>query len=187
MEELETDRTCDQSYRGELEQFLTDHLDDLSGFLSRAFQDSRRADHQDLVQATVLYVLKHRNEFRYGGSDGFRNWLLTKGHRVAIDLWRHDHAARRDMRRESQNSPSAHAENLRDSLTPSRHAARNEMLLRLNECVDRLPTKDRHLVDLYFEQQLTIAEISRLTDRPYARVRRELSQLVQQIRRSVEA
>lgn len=109
---------------------------------------------QDLVQDAFLRLHRHQNTVTQP-----RAWLFQTIKNLA-----HNH-----RRKHSRITPldTATPEQLPDpapqSANPGDHLAHHESLLLMRLCLDDLPPRDRELIHLKFENELSYDEISRRT------------------------
>src|SRR5262249_54542569 len=131
-----------------------------------------RLDASDVVQEAM--VTAHRN------LDGYLTrrplplylWVRRFAWERVIQVHRHHGAQGRSIEREVRadlplpdQSSARLADLLADSGTrPSRNAIRDESRRRVREALDRLPSRDREVLVMYYLEQLSIAEIAAALD-----------------------
>lgn len=112
--------------------------DELDRFFGNCFD---RLAVEDLVQATVLVVMRKLDEFEPTGPNGFRNWVLAIAGRQARA---HAHEPRRERARRSKldarPSPTPMS-------SPTAELLRRERLELIAECLSRLPAAHRRALE----------------------------------------
>lgn len=136
-----------------------------------------RFDSSDLVQQTLLEAHQKLHQFRGESEAEMAAWLRRLLACTLADSLRHMGRAKRDIAREQ----SLHGE-LEQSCaqltswmaavqtSPSRHAARNEELLRLAWALERLPEAQRKAIELHHLHGRTLAETAESLNRTEAAV-----------------
>jgi RNA polymerase sigma-70 factor (ECF subfamily) len=121
----------------------------------------RRFDSSDLVHDALLKAHQHLEQCRAPTEAQFVNWLLRILANVVIDKIRHEQAQERDPALEQflQDSLADSSGRLERFVadrgpSPSQHAERHELMLKLAEALEQLPEKQcdafiqRHLLKL---------------------------------------
>ncbi len=148
-----------------LERYLPDLCDFVRHRAGAALAQKESAS--DLVQSACREVLQHMDRFRYDGEDGFRRWLFATTLRKIQDRHRYWRAERRRAEREvRQGSASGDGRKddgdwLRTLSTPSRHAAANEELERVQQALAALPEPYRQVIRLHHLEGRSHEEIAR--------------------------
>jgi RNA polymerase sigma-70 factor (ECF subfamily) len=135
-----------------------------------------RIDPSDIVQVTLLEAHAKMNQFQ-GDNSALVAWLRQALANNLRDAWRALRRERRDIRREQSleeavTQASARLEAMLAGLesSPSRHAVRNEELLRLADALVELPEVQRQAIVLHHLQGCSLAETARHLDRTDAAV-----------------
>lgn len=139
----------------------------------RFFRTKVGDDHEDLVQRTFTRCVEVQVRFRAEGS--FRSYLFAIAHNV---LREHLRVRRRDARVEPDS------ESVADLGLPGPStfaAARREQQLLL-QALRRLPINDQIVLELFYWESMTSAEISAVLDLPDATIRTRLRSARQRLR-----
>ena len=126
-----------------------------------------RVDPADVVQEAHLEALRRLGGFLHDPVMPFRLWLrqITLD-RLLMLRRRHVGAAQRSVEREAalpEESASPLAGQLASSASsPSQHAGREELALKVREAVARLPEGDREMILMRSFEGLAFEEIARL-------------------------
>jgi RNA polymerase sigma-70 factor, ECF subfamily len=135
----------------------------------------------DIVQSVCREALQGLANFRHGGQEGFRQWLLTAVVRKLADRDAHYHAQKRDVAREAHPAPGAGSDADRDLLdayatfvSPSRQAMVREEIARVERAFAELEDDHREVITLARIVGLSHAEIALRLDRSEGAVRKLL-------------
>lgn len=121
----------------------------------------QRESASDVVQSACREVLANMERFRYHGEEQFRRWLFTTALRKLADKVEHHRAAKRDVRREQEQSDwGAVAQSYAGIVTPSRQMMLQEQIERLESAFDRLSDEHREVLTLARIVGLPHAEIA---------------------------
>lgn len=107
---------------------------------------------RDVAQSACREVLGRLDDFRGGGEEGFRRWLLATVMRKITHRDDYHRAARREFAREDHRPVDGTAreqevlEVYASIVTPSRALETAEELARIERAMDLLPQEDRDLV-----------------------------------------
>jgi RNA polymerase sigma-70 factor (ECF subfamily) len=147
--------------------------------LARAQLDTRlqgKLDPSDLVQQTLLRAYQKRDLF-HGNDDAQRAaWLRTLLAHTMIDAVRRFGLPRGGQRERSleaaleQSSARLEAFLADDQTSPSVRVEQQERLVRLADCLARLPEDQRRAVELRHLQGLSLIEVGRAMNRSVAAV-----------------
>jgi RNA polymerase sigma-70 factor (ECF subfamily) len=120
----------------------------------------------DVVQSVCREVLQNVGNFEYQGEAAFRNWLYQAALRKIIDRQRYYKAEKRDAGREvagvtSSTMSSAEFAILASSIqTPSRDAAMNEEIARLERGFNKLSGADQRVIRMIYIEGLSHAQVA---------------------------
>jgi RNA polymerase sigma-70 factor (ECF subfamily) len=131
-----------------------------------------KLDASDVVQQALLKAHEHRGQFR-GQEAELPAWLRRILATTLTDAVRAFGAGKRDLALEqSLQDSSARLEAFlqAEPSSPSRHAVRQEELLRLAAALARLPDDQRTAVELHHLQGLSVAEVAGRLERTEASV-----------------
>jgi RNA polymerase sigma-70 factor (ECF subfamily) len=129
-----------------------------------------REDTDDLLQSTLVAVMRDLRGFEYRGEAAFRAWLATVAERQVRMAGRYHQRERRDARREEAVAATGGPPGAGTS--PSVAAARGEAHAGLRAAVGRLPDDERRAVELHTFQGLGFPEVAErmgLADKDAAR------------------
>lgn len=177
--------------RQALAELLELHLPTLRAFVRMRAGPALRAREaeSDIVQSVCREVLEHADGFRYAGESGFRRWLYMTTVRKVLHKDAHQHAERRDVRREQGLADGAeqlgelgHAYRF---ASPSQEAIGREELERMESALARLADDDREVIllsrivglsrtDIAAEMGRTEAAVKNLLHRALAKLADEL-------------
>ncbi len=129
---------------------------------------------EDLVQQTFVACLESRDRFR--GQSSFRTYLFAIAHNI---LYKHFRKKKRTGSRIDFGVTSVHDL----GLSPTRQLADREEEQLLLSALRRIPMELQAVLELYYWEKLTAAEIGEIVDVPEGTVRtriRRAKQLVEQ-------
>jgi RNA polymerase sigma factor (sigma-70 family) len=150
------------------------HFDRVYGFFESKV--SQGAD--ELTQRTFLGCVEARERIREGSS--FRAYLFGIARK---QLLRRFDELRRDGRLDAYDSATAVA----DSSSPSRVVARHEEQQVLVRALRRLPLDLQIAIELFYWQELPIADIAAVLEIPPGTVKSRLHRAKEQLRTEIEA
>jgi RNA polymerase sigma-70 factor (ECF subfamily) len=132
----------------------------------RFFRTKAGPDADDLVQRTFLRCNEHVGRFR--GTGSFRAFLFGIARNVLLE-----HIRRRT--RDRRNSPDFHEESLAD-LQPGvwTQAVARRQKRNLVAALTRIPVESQMLLELYYWEELSVAELSTALDIPAGTVKSRL-------------
>lgn len=150
------------------DQLLTRHVPAL-----RRFSRRTSADPDDFVQETLSRVLATRDRIRSGHS--FRAYVLTVARHLRSEL------QRRSVRGAAapQDSPSPEA-------SPSHTLAKQQQFHLLVDVLRTLPDEHRNVLDLYYWQEVSVAEMAARLGVPQGTVKSRLFTSRGLLRRALE-
>lgn len=125
----------------------------LRGWLLAWTRDFHRSE--DLLQETSVVLWKRFSEFR--SENSFEGWAIGITRNLALKALRQARVAPRLVSAEVLELVAATYERASPQLTERRNA--------LDECLEKLSSALRKLVDLYFGESLSIAEVAQSTGR----------------------
>lgn len=144
--------------------------------LNAGQQIRRMESSSDLVQSICREVLEDLGGFRGDGAGQFRHWLFTVALNKIQMKGRHYGAQKRDVQREAGVRADESILGAYGSIcTPSRHAAANEELGRIESAFDRLPDDYRQVLTLCCMMELPHREVAEQMQRNEPAVRKLLS------------
>jgi RNA polymerase sigma-70 factor (ECF subfamily) len=117
-----------------------------------------REDTDDLLQSTLVAVMRGLAGFEYRGEAAFRAWLATVAERQVRMAGRFHRRERRDARREEGVAATGGPPDARTS--PSAGAVRGEATAGLRAAVAALPEEERRAVELHTFQGLGFPEVA---------------------------
>jgi RNA polymerase sigma factor (sigma-70 family) len=130
-----------------------------------------REESCDIAQSVAREVLQHRDRFRFGGEQGFREWLFTTAHRKIVDRLDHWRAGKR----RGDDSMRVPDELAGLGPTPSQHAGAREQLLAFERAFDSLDDEQREVVAWSRLCGLSHGDIAARLGKSEAAVRKVLS------------
>ncbi|MCC7012309.1 MAG: sigma-70 family RNA polymerase sigma factor [Planctomycetes bacterium] len=151
--------------RDELEGLLERHIGEIESYVRRNMgaELARRESCEDLVQSVCREALQSRAQFRYGGEEAFRRWLLQIALHKLIDRRRFYTAQRRaggvraaDLA--SEWDIEALAKLAKTLGSPSGEAMLREELARLAEALEQLSEADRSIIRMIHIEARTHAD-----------------------------
>lgn len=150
------------------DELLTRHVPVLRRFSRRASPDP-----EDFVQETLSRVLATRERIRSGGS--FRAYLLTVARHLRSELLRR--ATPRTTAPQDASSPDA---------SPSHTLAKQQQFRLLLSALETLPDEHRNVLDLYYWQELSIADMASRLGVPQGTIKSRLFTSRGLLRRALE-
>ncbi|MBX3462321.1 MAG: sigma-70 family RNA polymerase sigma factor [Planctomycetes bacterium] len=128
----------------DVEALVARYLPALRSFVRLRMGGELRAREEscDIVQSVAREVLQHRDRFRYGGEQGFREWLFTTAHRKVVDRLDHWRAGRR----RGPTAPQLPEELAGLGPSPSQQASAREQLAAVERAFDGLAAEQRDIV-----------------------------------------
>jgi RNA polymerase sigma-70 factor (ECF subfamily) len=171
---------------------LVFHLEANRSFLER--QIRRHADGlvlaresiSDLMQSISREVIGENGDFRYRSEVEFKAWLKQVVVSKMIDKYRFYTAGKRDARRERDPGGDVRAEPGADTMTPSRNMMIDEEHTMLTDALERLPEYHRVVLQLFWFEKLSHAEIARRMQRTEVATRKMLSRAKAQLGLEIE-
>lgn len=150
---------------------IVEHIPSLRRYARALTGDAWAAD--DLVQDTLERACS-RWRLWLAGSD-LRAWLFTVMHHLFVDQYR----------RRAQATPVVPLDDVADTL----HApqGRPDLALDLQRCLLRLPDEQREVLLLVTLEDLSYAEVARITGVPLGTVMSRLSRARERLRQLMEA
>jgi RNA polymerase sigma-70 factor (ECF subfamily) len=127
-----------------------------------------RLDPSDVVQEVLMEANDKVNDYLRDRPLPFYPWLRQIAWQRLLKIHQHHHARKRRVTREElpvlqlpDDSVAHLAERLATSGTsPSRHALREEVRLRVRQALGRLNERDREVLALRYLEQMSLAEIA---------------------------
>ncbi len=121
----------------------------------------RREDTQDVIQETLVGILRSGPRFVVTDRDAFRALVAKMVENTLRRAWRHEAAGKRDLRREEVPSGDGTAVHLGRSAThPSEAAAANEMRAWVRLALELLDPDDRGVIVMREYRDLSFGEIA---------------------------
>jgi len=143
----------------------------------RFFRNKADADHEDLIQRTFLGCLEARTRFR--GESSFRTFLLGVACNVLRGYYRSKYRSR-----ETLDLGECSLYDL--SPSPSAIVARNQEEQVLLEALRRISLDYQIVLELYFWEELTAAEIAAALEIPLGTAQTRLRRAREQLARRME-
>jgi RNA polymerase sigma-70 factor (subfamily 1) len=138
----------------QVEQLLSEHTATLRAFVrlrSGAMLRSMEST-ADIVQSVCREILQHRERFRHGDKDGFRQWLYTMAARKISNRVAYYRARKRDGQRvvplESGEDAGDLLECYRSFCTPTGALRTREEVRRIEAAFESLPEHYREVITL---------------------------------------
>lgn len=151
-----------------------------------------KLESQDIVQDAFTRAVKGFDHFELRNEGAFLHWLGELVRNAINDRYDQFRAKKRDMRQENAIEPGERADSGRDTSlpgndpTPSRILEGREDAFRLGAAMDQLPQDARDVIVFRDLEELSFAEIGRLTGRTedaarmyYARSKAKLAGIFQ--------
>lgn len=113
----------------------------------------------DLCQDTYIKAMQCIRDGRYGHDGRLLNWLFSVAHNVAIDFFRRRQRMNFVSNGDNDFSDIIARIELPDS-SPAEAAEREELFLRLEQCVRQLPREQTDIVMRHYFDNLTFREIA---------------------------
>jgi RNA polymerase sigma-70 factor (ECF subfamily) len=129
---------------------------------------------EDIIQQTVMHVIRHIEQFAAGTEVSFRAWLKAIAENCLKDAIRY---ASSEKRGGGRRRVQVHASPLESSIvdivdllaagshTPSRSVARHEAIASVQESIHGLPTDNRRAVELRILQGKSLTETAAIMGR----------------------
>ncbi|MEZ6121721.1 MAG: sigma-70 family RNA polymerase sigma factor [Planctomycetaceae bacterium] len=117
-----------------------------------------RIDASDVVQLTWWSAFRAFPKFE-GDVTAFIGWLKHIHDRNLRDVLRAQHAGRRNIRFEVSAGAAVLSESPGQTSSPSQKMIRAEQRDHLSHCLSRLPPAQRQVLQLRFQEGLTVSEI----------------------------
>jgi RNA polymerase sigma-70 factor (ECF subfamily) len=151
-----------------IDALLERHLTGLRTYVKKNISPGLLAKESssDVVQSVCREVLQNVGNFEYQGEAAFRNWLYQAALRKIIDRQRYYKAEKRDAGREvtaitSSTMSSAEFAILASSIhTPSRDAAMNEEIARLERGFNKLSPGDQRVIRMIYIDAMSHAQVA---------------------------
>jgi RNA polymerase sigma-70 factor (ECF subfamily) len=155
---------------GARQQLLTRHRDRLRRMIGVRL-DPRllaRLDPSDVVQEVLAEAHARLNDYLRDQPLPFYPWLRQIAWQRLLKIHRHHHARKRRVTQEGPAVPDLPDESMGDlaerlaasGTSPSRHALREELRLRVRKALGRLGERDREVLVLRYLEQMSLAEIA---------------------------
>lgn len=129
-----------------------------------------RVSESDVVQDTLVKATRDFDGFKGISAGELMNWLKKILSRSLINMIRHDQAQIRDVRREINKSVDSTAIMIsrmcdRQETSPVDAVIRDERLIQLAECLEKLPEDQQAAIRMYYLSQMSRAEVGKRLDR----------------------
>lgn len=151
------------------------HARKLGGFFLRMLAyDTERSN--DMLQELFTAVWTHRAGFREGHS--FTTWVYTLAYNMCRNAYRHEQV-RKAYETEclGRGVPCMHA---------GEELERNEMKERLRRVVQELPSTQRDIFLLHYDEELTVSEVAKITGCPEGTVKSRLYSALETVRKRMK-
>lgn len=149
----------------------------------------------DLVQDAMMRVLLHLPSFRGHEDDVvcrkmFRKWLRRLATHAALNLLQRQNCGKRSPGKRLQTmSPDRNgggeADQIDDEATPGRNALVNESRQRLLSAINGLPQEEQQIVQLYFGNNQTLAQVGKQLRLSIHQVKYRLNRAIDGLRRKL--
>ena len=144
----------------------------LGGFFLRMLAyDAAKAE--DMVQELFVRVWTHRKEYR--STQPFATWLYAMAYNLCKNEYRHE-TIRQAYVEELRQREEATDE-------PTQTMERNELRQRLRQVVQSLPTVQRDVFLLHYDEELTIPEVAHIVGCPEGTVKSRLYTALESVKR----
>ena len=141
--------------QGAMEEFFDRHERPVYRFVLRSFKDEGLAED---VTAEVFCQVWRAAAATFKGQARVSTWLLAIARNVAINMLR---------RRSEQAMDETHALGIEDAAdNPEVTAAKKQRDAIVTRCLGSLPSSHRQLIDFFYYQDKSIAEVAQLTGVP---------------------
>jgi RNA polymerase sigma-70 factor, ECF subfamily len=149
----------------------------VSIFISSIIPDVH--DAQDLLQDVAAAIFSHDFE-KQGIPASFRAWAMGIARHKAIDFYRRKSARGRALLMDA--AIIDHLVRANDEIADEIHTRREALL----QCMDQMPAKARHLLDLRYKSNLTPGEIASQSNVGESSVKMALFRLRNALRNCIE-
>jgi RNA polymerase sigma-70 factor (ECF subfamily) len=127
-----------------------------------------RLDPPDVVQEVLAEAHARLNDYLRDQPVPFYPWLRQIAWQRLLKIHQHHHARKRRVTQEGPAVPDLPDESVGDlaerlaasGTSPSRHALREELRLRVRQALGRLGERDREVLVLRYLEQMSLAEIA---------------------------
>jgi RNA polymerase sigma-70 factor (ECF subfamily) len=124
-----------------------------------------RLDPSDVVQEVLMEANERLDDYLRDQPLPFYPWLRQIAWQRLVKIHQHHHAHKRGVTREEPGLPDESALDLAERLaasgtSPSRHAVREELRLRVRQALGRLGERDREVLLLRYLEQMSLAEVA---------------------------
>ena len=190
----DTAELCRRAAEGDVsatEQLIWSNRGRLYGFARRKIGPDWQAniDPEDILQEVYVDIFRGIASFKYEHEDSFYRWATRLIEHRFIDRIRMLRRKKRDVTREvgpgGGPNVSRHesflANQLKDTLTPSRMLRRQDAVSALMSCIAKLPEDWRVVVQRYHLQEEPLASIAADMGRSEDAVRRMASRAVERL------
>jgi RNA polymerase sigma-70 factor, ECF subfamily len=151
------------------------HFEFMRGF-ARRFVSGQAA--RDVADEVIAELWSRKKLHQYGGRSTLRTWLGTVVAHAALNS---RHASQRTVSLQPDKSASS------DRIEPADDQAATLLRELLTEAVASLPTEERLLLQLYYEQGMTLDELSVTLRVSGAAISRRLKRAREDVRARIEA
>lgn len=132
----------------------------------------------DIVQETWMAIFKGLRRLRDPAA--FRGWALQIAHRQAVNWIRR-------QSRERQQQQSLYADASTNPQTSNANQAQiDDELTGLQAAIQQLTPQQRALLQMFYHQQLPLADISKIVDAPIGTLKHRLFKLRKQLKSIIE-
>lgn len=144
-----------------------------------------RAEAEDLCQDTFLKAVELRHRLNCcGGGNEARNYFIG----IAVNLWRNKR--RKQMIRQRIAPMDSRSEevllNVSDGRDIENHMLRQELIQEIGLQIQKLPDKQRIVINLYYSAEMSVEEISEILHVPKETVKSRIRLAKQKMKRNLE-
>ena len=158
---------------------LTNAVDAYQSLLLRyavSLMGSRHDDAQDVVQNVFIRLHRHAEKHGWNSIDNLHAWLLRVTHNLVMDAGRRSTRDKRVQERVMDDPVAAEFQASGDGGDVSESVARRELMDVAQRELNRLPDEQKTVLRLKLAENLTLREISEITDLKIGTVNYRLTQ-----------
>ena len=146
--------------RGAISQLIDRHSNRVRDYIRMMVKDHDLAD--DILQDTLIKVVRVIDEGRYADSGKFLSWVLRIAHNRVLDYFRREKASRQVN--ESEAGYDIIGTMRFSEPTTEDELVHGEMEQTIRDLIDMLPDEQQEVVRLRYYSKLSFQEIAETTD-----------------------